>query len=276
MTRLSPPSLRSCGRAEPPGSRHCQPRFWALLIAALGAAPAIAAEKPAEKAVCHPEVVGTATIRAVRDGSTLVLADGREARLAGVEIPTGDRALEAAVAGREVSLAQLGPVTDRYGRLPVLVRLSGEPEPLQNTLLARGHARVAARVGDRGCALAFLAAERAARIAGLGLWAEPSYLVRQAEKPGDVLAERGRFTLVEGTVLSVREAGSIIYVNFGRRWSEDFTVTVPKRQERGFAAAGLEVKKLAGRRVRVRGTIEERGGPWIEVTAPEQIEFAGD
>jgi endonuclease YncB( thermonuclease family) len=248
----------------------------ALLIAALGVVPAPAAEKP-EKAACHPEVVGAATVRAARDGGTLLLTDGREVRLAGIEIPPGDRALEAAVAGREVSLAQLGPIaTDRYGRLPVLVRLSGEPEPLQNALLAQGHARVSAQVGDRGCALAFLAAERAARTAGLGLWADPPYLARRAEKPGDVLAERGRFTLVEGTVLSVREAGSTIYVNFGRRWSEDFTVTVPKRQERGFAAAGLEVKKLAGRRVRVRGTIEERGGPWIEATAPEQIELAED
>ena len=199
-----------------------------------------------------------------------------QARLAGIEVPEGDAVLTAAVTGREVTLARLGPAADRYGRMPALVRLSGEPEPVQKMLLAQGHARVSARVGDRACAAEFLAAERAARAAGLGLWAEAPYLAKQAEKPGEVLAERGRFTLVEGTVLSVRESGSIIYVNFGRRWSEDFTVTVPKRQERSFAAAGLEIKKLAGRRVRVRGTIEERGGPWIEAAAPEQIELAGD
>jgi hypothetical protein len=66
-----------------------------------------------------------------------------------------------------------------------------------------------------------------------------------------VLAEQGRFALVEGRVLSVRESGATIYVNFGRRWTEDFTVTIL-----------------------VRGWIEERGGPWIEATRPEQIEFA--
>jgi hypothetical protein len=33
-------------------------------------------------------------------------------------------------------------------------------------------------------------------------------------------------------------------------------------------AAGFEPKKLAGRRVRIRGWIEERGGPWIEATRP--------
>ena len=105
------------------------------------------------------------------------------------------------------------------------------------------------------------------------LWSDPYYVIQQAENPTKVLAERGRFTLVEGKVLSVRESGGTIYVNFGRRWSEDFTVTILKRNERAFTVAGIEPKKLAGRRIRVRGFIEERGGPWIEASRPEQIEL---
>ena len=96
--------------------------------------------------------------------------------------------------------------------------------------------------------------------AKLGLWADPYYDVLDAETPADVLAQRGRFALVEGKVVSVRESGATIYVNFGRRWSEDFTVTILKRNERNFTAAGLDLKGLAGRRVRVRGWIEARGG----------------
>ena len=65
-------------------------------------------------------------------------------------------------------------------------------------------------------------------------------------------------------------------MNFGRRWSEDFTVTIAKRNERAFSAAGLEPKSLAGRRVRIRGWIEERGGPWVEAARPEQIEVLHD
>jgi hypothetical protein len=98
--------------------------------------------------------------------------------------------------------------------------------------------------------------------------------MRHAEDPAGILAVRGQFAVVEGKILSVRESGATIYVNFGRRWSDDFTVTVQKRNERGFTAAGLELKKLAGQHVRVRGTIEERGGPWIEAARPEQIEIA--
>ena len=73
---------------------------------------------------------------------------------------------------------------------------------------------------------------------------------------------------------SVRESGGTIYVNFGRRWSQALTVTILKRHERTFAAAGMEPKKLENRRVRVRGWLEERNGPRIEAAHPEQIEIA--
>jgi hypothetical protein len=53
-----------------------------------------------------------------------------------------------------------------------------------------------------------------------------------------------------------------------------FTVTISKRDESGFAAAGVEPKKLEARRLRVRGWIEERNGPRMEATRPEQIEIA--
>jgi hypothetical protein len=62
-------------------------------------------------------------------------------------------------------------------------------------------------------------------------------------------------------------------VNFGRRWSESLSVTILKRQQRTFAAGGIDVKKLEGRRLRVRGWIEQRNGPVIEAAAPGQIEL---
>jgi hypothetical protein len=79
-------------------------------------------------------------------------------------------------------------------------------------------------------------------------------------------------------VVSVRDSGATIYVNFGRRWSESFAVTISKRNERNFTAARLDLKSLAGRRVRVRGWVEARGTDgtvaWIEAVRPEQIETA--
>ena len=54
------------------------------------------------------------------------------------------------------------------------------------------------------------------------------------------MASRERFAIVEGKVLSVRESGGTTYVNFGRRRSEDFTVTILKRIGARFVAAGLD------------------------------------
>jgi hypothetical protein len=79
--------------------------------------------------------------------------------------------------------------------------------------------------------------------------------------------------LVEGKVLSVRESGATIYVNFGRRWTRDFTVTILRRLQCAFATAGVKPKRLEGRHIRVRGWIEQRRGRIIAAGAPAQIEL---
>jgi endonuclease YncB( thermonuclease family) len=236
-----------------------------------------AAARADDKSGCKDMTLGAAQVRAVMDGRTLQLMDGREVRLGGIEVPESAKtALETLVSGRDIVLGKLGPETDRYGRVVALVAVQAAApgQSVQQALLAQGHARVSASIGDSACAASLLGAEQKARAAGLGLWADPYYVMRNAQDPAGILAVRGRFAVIEGKVLSVRESGGTIYVNFGRRWSEDFTVTVLKRHERAFTAAGLPLKKLAGQHVRVRGTIEERGGPWIEAAVPSQIEIA--
>ena len=221
---------------------------------------------------CRLVTIGTATVRAATDAG-IALEDGRIVRLAGLDLPSQSTL----PAGTELVLKRIDKAaeTDRYGRLVAHVFISENKGErwFQADLLRRGLARVG-RVGDIACARALLAEEQAARTAKLGLWGEPVYVMNKAEDPAEVLKSRGRFALVEGMVVSVRESGGTIYVNFGRRWSEDFTVTIAKRNERAFSAAGLEPKTLAGKRVRVRGWIEERGGPWVEAARPEQIEVA--
>jgi len=40
-----------------------------------------------------------------------------------------------------------------------------------------------------------------------------------------------------------------------------------------FAAAGIDLNSLTGKKIRVRGWIERRGGPRIEARLPGQIEM---
>src|SRR5262249_42246109 len=116
----------------------------------------------------------------------------------------------------------------------------------QQALLEQGRARVSARIGSKGCADLLLTAERAARGARLGLWADPNFAPLRSENLDRIAAARGQFALVEGKVLSVRESGATIYLNFGRRWTHDFTVTILKRHRRAFATAGIDPKRLEG------------------------------
>lgn len=254
------------------------------VMAALAMLPAGIAHAQIGAAACKLTAVGSGTVSMVVDGRTLTLDDGREVRLAAIEVaPPTDAAgaaakgaLEELVAGRTIELRSAEPETDRYGRVLAHAFATHDKAErwIEAELVARGHARVSGRIGERACATALLARERTARAAKLGLWADPYYVIRRAEDAAAVAAERGRFAIVEGKVLSVRESGGTIYVNFGRRWTQDFTVTIAKRNERSFANAGLEPRKLEGRRVRIRGWIEQRGGPWVEATRPEQIELA--
>jgi hypothetical protein len=181
----------------------------------------------------------------------------------------------------EVVLRKAEFAADRYGRLVAYVEVAGTtPRSVQAELLANGFARVGDTVGERNCAAELWRRENGARGAKLGLWADPYYEALAADKPAEILARRGRFALVEGEVVSVHPSGATIYVNFGRRWSEDFAVTIRKRNERKFETAGVDPHGLTGRRVRVRGWVEARGGiggspwraPWIEAARPEQIE----
>jgi len=228
---------------------------------------------------CKFETIGPGIVTGIVDARTVALDGGREARLAGIEIGAAGAKADIggvlrSVIGHDAMLRRIGAAHDRYGRLLVhlFVSEAGSERWIQGDLLERGEARVSSRIGDRACARELLTRESKAREAKLGMWAEPVYGIMRADEPAAVAAARGRFAIVEGRVLSVRESGNTIFVNFGRRWTEEFVVTIAKRNERAFAAAGVAPVRLQGRRVRVRGFVEQRGGPWMEAAHPEQIE----
>ncbi|HEX3939194.1 MAG TPA: thermonuclease family protein [Xanthobacteraceae bacterium] len=270
----------------------------ALAVAAGGGFTGVFAQdnSVATAPACGGDPIADTTVSQINDGRTVTLADGREVRLAAIEVPlpmaesggataavaagnAAEAALDALAGGDHVVLRRAESGPDRYGRLVAYAYTERDGDQLfvQGELITAGYARVGDRVAGRACATELLARESAARRAKLGLWADPYYDLIEAETPAAVLAHRGQFVLVEGTVVSVRESGPTIYVNFGQRWSEDFSVTVRKRNERSFADAGLDLKGLEGRRVIVRGFVEARGTrnmPSIEAARPEQIETA--
>ena len=260
-----------------------------MRIAALALCGFTLVVAPAGSAIaagCAFEAQGDGHVAAIIDARTFRLQDGREIRLAGIEpvVPETSAAsrapaLSAILTGREVILRADDDTPDRYGRQAAFVFLAAsENSPtetlVQSELLAQGEALVSATVTDKDCAAALMAAEAAAREAKRGIWADPA-AIKNTESPGDILAGIGRFMVVEGKVLSVRQAGATTYVNFGRNWTRDFAVTISRRVLPSFEAAGISLKSLENRRIRVRGWVEARGGPRIEVLRVGQIEMLG-
>jgi endonuclease YncB( thermonuclease family) len=247
----------------------------AMLLALCPFAPAAFA--------CGSEALGESRVAAIEDTRTLRLADGRTIRLAAIEWGVSADAARAALSdlalGRQITLKSVSlkgtGTADRYGRIHAFPFVSGSETPIQYALLDRGLAVTGTRIGDAACRKSLLAREQAARAARLGIWGSGDYRLHQADDPAAILKDLGRFAIVQGRVLSVRESGNTVYVNFGRRWSEDFTVTIAKRTEAAFISAGVPPKSLAGRTVRVRGVIEERAGPWIEAAAADQFDWDG-
>ena len=253
---------------------------WRLLTAVLVASFFTITARAQNRPTCISTTLGTFETAGVVDARTFKLRDGQEVLLAGIEVPSGrasaKASLERLLAAGTVVLKQAEPAGDRYGRLLVqaFVAQDGAERWIQEQLLLAGDAQVGSRPGNAACAIALRAAETPARRGRRGLWADSSYAIKASDDLAGLLARRGRFTVAEGKILSVRESGGTIYMNFGRVWSRNLTITIASRNRPAFEGAGMDPKKLEGARIRVRGWVEERGGPRIEAVRPEQIEIA--
>jgi hypothetical protein len=156
---------------------------------------------------------------------------------------------------------------DRYGRLPALVSADGAL--LQEVLAREGLAVAFATGAPLPCFDRILAAEAEARAAHRGYWKDESL---PDASPLALAGRIGRFAIFEGRVLSVGNRPTRSYLNFGRRWSEDVTIEIAARDRE---ALGGEEKlaALAGQLVRVRGFLQEKGGPAMVLRSPMQMEI---
>ena len=106
---------------------------------------------------CGAEVMPAGRVDRIIDGRSFVLDDGREIRLAALEVPpAGDAspagqaaraALASMLAGETVELRSAAPATDRYGRVMAYAFTTGEP---RRTLVAHDDAGPGPCPGRRG------------------------------------------------------------------------------------------------------------------------------
>lgn len=264
------------------------------LFLALSRAASVAHALPGapETGPCSLADAVPATVAAVDDDFDLLLDDGRRAVLSGLEFPApatngpdlraeARKRLSDWLAGREIFLGAFASAVDRWGRLPARVYAAAGPgadAPLvavAASLLDSGHARFRPDTLAAACAATYLAAEAPAREAARGLWA------RREARPIDLadhenhaaLLGRKDMVVVEGVIRSVGESRGAIYLNFGERRRDDFSVVILRRHLAMFEKSGIMPRALTGRRARVRGLIETGFGSRMEIAFPAEIEL---
>jgi len=233
------------------------------------------------------EMIGKAKVVAVVDGDTVRLDNRDQVRLVGTQAPKlpldrpnfrkwpfADEAkarLESLCLGRAVTLHAGGAERDRHGR--VLAHLACEGVWLQGAMIEGGFARVYTFKDNRALAGRMLALEATAREAESGLWADATYRIRRADDPTLIEAVDGipGYLIVQGKVRKVGMAAGRWFLNFGADRTSDFTATIAPDDAQAFAA--VDIAGYADRILRVRGWLEARNGPSIDLTHPEQIEI---
>jgi hypothetical protein len=247
--------------------------------------PAEAARRK-KVATCTPEGTVSAALTSVNERLELVLADGKVLTIAGIDPPgptpddpaldlSGGKKATAWFAGRDILYRPLSSRADRWGRIPALAFLSGQKAPVSigEALIEAGLARFIPQPGTSPCRSALLEAEARARSARLGLWTDPYYAVLSATDREAFDEKAATNIIIEGDVRGISEGPYRTNLYFGPRRGYDLSVTILPRNIMLFEAAGLKPSDLDGRKIRVRGLLDLRFGPQIEVSSPDEVEL---
>jgi endonuclease YncB( thermonuclease family) len=258
-----------------------------------------AAAGPLEVLAAHGvvEAGGVVNVATAIDGNTLRLADGRELRLAAIDVPAPDlpragaaaaaddrgndavtamseaarQALAALADGREAQIYFDERRNDRYGRAVAYVVVPPDLW-LEAELLRRGLARVHTTRDVAAAAPDMLRLEAEARAAKRGLWALAAYRERE---PAELAHWLDSFQIVVGHVVKLRTTSGRTWLELAGARGPGAEIEMPAAAHRLFRAAKLDVPALVGSDLRVRGWVRWQDGPVIAVDHPAQIEAIG-
>ena len=271
--------------------------MWRGLVSALGVAALLAlpaaavAEENNSASPCTLEPGPVRTVTRIVDGETLVLDDGKVVRLIGALAPRARdanaspgawppeidtiKALSDLVLAKKIKLAFAGRRADRYGRALAQVFLEdrGREEWVQGTLLANGYARAYGLPESFGCARELLAHEAEARRKRLGAL-EQRRLSRNARGPPGRANEAAREIRAGDWHRRVRSrTKGATYLNFSNDWRTDFTARIDKKVLAANPEFDRSLDGLANKTVVLRGWIERRNGPLVDIADPSQLEI---
>ena len=139
----------------------------------------------------------------------------------------------------------------------------------QGVILSLGLAQVQTTQSNAEMAAQMYMLEDAARKANLGIWPGDDAILT----PDNAAEHVNSVRIVEGVIKSTAMNKNRTYLNFGGNWRDDFTISIAPENKRRFSKNGMNPLEWSGKRVRVRGWLEDYNGPHIEIDHPEALQF---
>lgn len=208
--------------------------------------------------------VETARVRHVLDGDSFILADGRQARLIGVNTPElgkdgvpgqplakqARNRLSRLIKDQTLTLSRGREPQDHYGRWLVHARLA-DGTSVEEILLREGLAWAIAIPPNVDRLDSLLKAEAEARAAGRGVWGEAAYNPKPA---GELTARDTGFRFIEGTIQRRARGKHVIYFDL----TPQVALVVPHEEWKKYFEG--KSANLVGRSVVARGWLTESKG----------------
>ncbi len=229
---------------------------------------------------------GTAEVISIIDPQTVQLHDGRIIRLSGIDFPdlqiheagdfsvTSVKVLKDMLLNQGVNIYQTKKSdwgrTNRMGHDIAHLERIKDQIWVQGTMVSLGLARVRTTKRTPEMAKQLYDLEIAARKNKLGLWEVEDYSILT---PGGAKNRADSYQIIEGRIESAALKSNRIYLNFGKDWRSDLTVSIPPADKRAFSKVGLDPLGWGGKTLRVRGWLEEYNGPYIEINHPQAVEI---
>lgn len=263
-------------------------RLWLIIAAILVLLPwhEGAAQSSSKKAeIATPEalkLLDAGKVKEILKSDLILLENAKRYKLDAIRIPS----LFAGEATTELESLLIGKMagaysgraewemTDRF-QVPLAHVVNQDGVWLQSHLVEKGLAWVYASSANQPLMQKLLKKEAAAREEKKGLWSSPAYDIKTPENAHQFI---NSFQVIEGKVVAVASKIDFFFVNFGKDWKTDFSLMIKRENFGDFGGKYPEhnINTWTGKRVRVRGWIEESHGPMIDLTNKDQIEILPD
>ncbi|WP_156453140.1 hypothetical protein [Polycladidibacter stylochi] len=189
-----------------------------------------------------------------------------------LEAQANSKDIKSHLVGESIELRlRAGLPADRWGR-KVITLCFEKGTCFSKWLLTNGLAVVSPQELDTECIDRLLSYEKAGFAKISRTWRK-TYIVSTEKNNLEEL--RGKFIIAEGKVVTVGKRRKYTYLNFGKRWTEDFTGIIQVRSIAKKFGKSWPAEALIGKRVQIRGILQMNMGPEIKIFHPGQLEVLG-